>query len=325
MFPNEARSMAERDDDKLREMVVTLLDEKSRNSFNIQPEPETESSSVLNIKNKQRLDIEWNKYHKYRISNFERRSKKSLQCTDHTTIEHLGEAPGLVDWFIISDTHIGYQHRDDHSAEYEFGRERWSFEVICSNAIKHDIDTIFHAGDIYDNDWKKEDHRLVINNIKRLKQNNIEFAFVEGNHDKENASKELSELCSYSNVHHLGGLEEPYTKHGFDIMGFDYGEIDTVDQLRDSVVTSRDNTAVVLLHPANIDPVDDDIHEVLEAGANDLNIYLGHRHYGKVVRHPPSGSVTDSRAVFLAPPFREGPGPSIERFTGISEEYDRNR
>lgn len=80
-----------------------------------------------------------------------------------------------------ADTHIGYRQYHKPEREEDF---RAAFESVIDAAIERNVDAVVHAGDIFNRSRPSIEALLdCIEQLKRLRQHNIGFHTIVGNHD----------------------------------------------------------------------------------------------------------------------------------------------
>jgi len=80
-----------------------------------------------------------------------------------------------------ADTHIGYRQYHKKERENDF---KQALSKIVDNAIEKDVDVVVHAGDLFDRSRPSINALSdLINELKRLNENDIEFCTIVGNHD----------------------------------------------------------------------------------------------------------------------------------------------
>jgi predicted MPP superfamily phosphohydrolase len=80
----------------------------------------------------------------------------------------------------VADTHIGFSRRDrDTSEKIE---PTSAFREVGEIAIQEGVDAVVHAEDLFDDDVGKDNLEAFKDVIGRLRENDIEFCFILGNH-----------------------------------------------------------------------------------------------------------------------------------------------
>jgi len=86
-----------------------------------------------------------------------------------------------------ADTHIGYRQYHKEERKQDFND---AFASVIDDAIEMDIDAIVHAGDLFHRSRPSiTDLSFVVSQLQRLKETNIDFLMVVGNHDRTREQK----------------------------------------------------------------------------------------------------------------------------------------
>jgi predicted phosphodiesterase len=258
-----------------REFEVLITgDTKTSESCRSTP-AELQSNKEIDIRQYEEVegyDVSLDRGHRYRLEDVipvEGEDRVWLLCRPRTTIEQLSDTEDQIRFLIISDTHIGIQHRDHPPSSSNCLA---AFDRIVNYAIEKPIDGIIHAGDVFDNDAGAQAQLSQVKYcINRLAQNEIWFAFISGNHDPNHAVEELQQL---ENVMHIGDRKNRILEE-FAVIGYDYGCLESAENYE-----SRTNPRETLLfaHPD---------HQHRDEIINNLNdsqrhLFFGHNHQSQI-------------------------------------------
>jgi len=95
--------------------------------------------------------------------------------------------------FVVGDTHVGYRHRPSSTKPpwAQAVDNRRTFSRCLTRARDLGIDTVVHAGDVFDHEITQADTDHVHEEIQRTHDAGIPFYFIHGNHDNEAGNETL--------------------------------------------------------------------------------------------------------------------------------------
>src|SRR6056297_1639817 len=116
-----------------------------------------------------------------------------------------------------ADTHIGYRQYHSEVRRQDFID---AFSRVIDDAIEMKMDAVIHAGDLFDSrNPTLEDILDTINILSKLKQKNIPFLSIVGNHESKQHTQWLDLFESMGIATRLGIL--PYKIQNVAIYGID--------------------------------------------------------------------------------------------------------
>jgi exonuclease SbcD len=143
-----------------------------------------------------------------------------------------------------SDTHLGYHqyHLPQRAADF-----RAAFEQVVNAAIERDVDAVVHAGDFFHDSNPAVDPILNgIAQLRRLKQADIPFLTIVGNHDTTRGKQWVNFFEAVAGGTHLG--HEPVCIGDVAIYGLDYVPPSKRDQLEYDFDPHDRTHAVLVAH-----------------------------------------------------------------------------
>ena len=258
-----------------REFEVLITgDTKISESYKLTP-AELQSNKKIDIRQYEELggdDVSLDRGYRYRLENVipvEGEDRIWLLCRPKTTIEQLSDTEDQIRLLIISDTHIGIQHRNNPPSSSNCLA---AFRRIVNYAITEPIDGIVHVGDVFDNDdGAQEQLNQVKDCINQLARDEVGFAFISGNHDPDDAIEEIQQI---ENVMHIGDGKNRILQE-FTVIGYDYGCLESAKSLE---IETNTRGTLLFAHPDQQDR---------DALVNDLNnfqrhVFFGHRHQSQI-------------------------------------------
>ena len=186
------------------------------------------------------------------------------------------------------DTHIGYAQYHESQRKDDFIN---AFQAVIDDAIAKDVDGVVHAGDLFHRSRPGiETLKETFSELRRLKQNDIPFYLIVGNHDGTRETQ-WSELIEELNIGHY--LDYSGIKNGRVAL---YGQ-DHVPKTRHNELTyeftSRDAEMNVLVAHGLFTQFgfgEWDIEEIIEQSPVDFDIVLlgdDHEHQTEHVNSVP--------------------------------------
>jgi DNA repair exonuclease SbcCD nuclease subunit len=156
----------------------------------------------------------------------------------------------------LSDSHLGYRQYGLKQRQQDWSR---ATQEIINYAVKHDVDFVLHSGDLFNSNLV--DHTTLIDAIKilnPLKQAEIPFFVIDGNHDRRKGSQsdtannvlQYLELVDYlgpegdnleNAIRHIGGTN---------IIGLGYHGIYLRSKIENFFNQMPDAPNIILLHAA---------------------------------------------------------------------------
>lgn len=258
-----------------REFEVLIIgDTKVSEPYRLTP-AELQPNKKIDIRQYGELggyDVSLSRGYRYRLENVipvEGDDRIWLLCRPKTTIEQLSETEDQIRLLIISDTHIGIQHRNNPPSSSNCLA---AFRRIVNYAITESIDGIVHVGDVFDNDnGAQKQLNQVKDYINQLARDEVGFAFISGNHDPDDAIEELQQI---ENVMHIGDGKNRILEE-FTVIGHDYGRLESAESLE---IETNTRGTLLFAHPD---------HQDRDALINDLNnfqrhVFFGHRHQSQI-------------------------------------------
>lgn len=143
-----------------------------------------------------------------------------------------------------SDTHLGYHqyHLSQRAADF-----RAAFKQVIDAAIERDVDAVVHAGDFFHDSNPAVDPILNgIAQLRRLKQADIPFLTIVGNHDTTRGKQWVNFFEAVADGTHLG--HEPVHIGDIAIYGLDYVPPSKRDQLEYDFDPNDRTHAVLVAH-----------------------------------------------------------------------------
>ena len=200
-----------------------------------------------------------------------------LESTQATTIQCPPNSAVDLDIFIIGDTHIGYRSLSPDVRDYQKEAFRQCFNLLITEALQQSIDAIVHTGDIFEsNEPADDDINWLSQQIKKLQNGDITFAFIRGNHDPINQPKQLSTL---ENFVHMGNGDE-CGNSGFSFTGYDCDQVKHLSEIK----SDRLDQELAFIHPKELDCRNFLISGIPDTEVSDSIIFSGHCHTpGKTV------------------------------------------
>lgn len=117
-----------------------------------------------------------------------------------------------------ADTHLGCRQYGLEERREDFSKAFWQ---IVDMAISEKVDAVVHAGDLFDERYvSAEDLRDVLQGLFRLKEAEIPFLAIVGNHEQRRGVQWIDLFAGLGLAVHLG--PEPFSLGEFAFYGMDY-------------------------------------------------------------------------------------------------------
>jgi len=179
----------------------------------------------------------------------------------------------------VADTHLGMRQYGLEVRRKDFSD---AFQQVIDAAIEEQVDAVIHAGDLFDNRLPSmEDLRDVFRQLSLLRNANIPFLGIVGNHESKRDAQWLDLFAQLGMAIHLN-FEQPYDLNGVPVYGVDY-----ISRRQDEVHPPKVDGGILVMHQlVNAKEVTPSgelaIRELFECGAK--LILLGDYHEHQIWR-----------------------------------------
>jgi len=243
------------DGDRLDEISVTIRNaEKSFNSslaWILSVEDDAEKEFEVKIWHTHNVDVYWREGWQYILKDGRYRQQRDGNVLIHSTDDFTVRRPeNAVDLLAIGDSHIGRENRpEDGNYPYHTARQ---FVAAMGYAERYDVNAVIHAGDLFDDNPTPEDILLAESGFEILKQNEIQFYFIYGNHGVDEA-KSLYERIDDGEISHLD-TEGVRLNDSLEIFGVDYSPKKDFTTTASDFETSPEVSRRLLVIHNEVDP-----------------------------------------------------------------------
>lgn len=119
----------------------------------------------------------------------------------------------------MADTHLGMRQYGLEARRKDFA---WAFAQAIQHAVSAQVDAVVHAGDLFDNRFPTTvDLTDVIHVLQRLREADIPFLGVVGNHEGKRGTQWLDLFAKLGLAHHLRA-DAPFLLHSVPVWGLDF-------------------------------------------------------------------------------------------------------
>lgn len=195
------------------------------------------------------ISINWTRDFQYRISRCRVNKgrdgyKICLESSKKTEIEELGPVEDIRKILIIGDTHVG---RSRHPGDRKPIDPVGCFRKAVKYGISHEVDAVIHVGDVF-HDTADYTHTAVVSTkiMQPLKQADIPFCYVEGNHECEPGNRLLTNTNEY-NIINLGTTGTVIAP-GIRAYGINHHEMGNIPRGEVQFSPSKDDFSILVLH-----------------------------------------------------------------------------